>query len=54
MRIDGRNGYARTERLEPGETTLEPLANQRRIRGLACDTVTVTVTVPPTERLTRG
>ena len=48
MRIDGKNGYACTERLKPGETVLEPLANKRRIRDLACDTV------PPRERLTRA
>ena len=48
MRIDGRNGYACAERLKPGETTLEPLANKRRIRDLVCDRV------PPKERLTRG
>ena len=48
MRIDGKNRYACTERLKPGETMLEPLANKRRIRDLACDTV------PPKERLTRG
>ena len=47
MRIDGRNAYACTERLKPGETVLEPLANKRRIRDLACDTV------PPKERLVR-
>ena len=51
MRIDGRNGYARTERLKPGETTLKPesVADKRRIRGLACDTVAV----PPKQRQTR-
>ena len=48
MRIDGKNGYACTERLKPGETVLEPLASKRRIRDLACDTV------PPKERLSRG
>ncbi|MDD9984082.1 MAG: 2Fe-2S iron-sulfur cluster-binding protein [Gammaproteobacteria bacterium] len=48
MRIDGKNGYACTERLKPGETVLEPLANKRRIRDLACDTV------PPKERLVSG
>ena len=47
MRIDGRNAYACTERLRPGETVLEPLATKRRIRDLACDTV------PPKERLVR-
>ena len=47
MRIDGKNGYACTERLKPGETVLEPLANKRLIRDLACDTV------PPKERLDR-
>ena len=47
MRIDGKNGYACTQRLKPGETRLEPLANKRRIRDLACDTV------PPKERLVR-
>ena len=44
MRIDGKNGYACTERLKPGETVLEPLAGKRLIRDLACDTV------PPKER----
>ena len=39
MRIDGKNRYACTERLKPGETMLEPLPNKRRIRDLACDTV---------------
>ena len=48
MRIDGKNAYACTERLKPGETVLEPLPNKRRIRDLACDTV------PPKERLVRG
>ena len=48
MRIDGKNRYACTERLKPGETLLEPLRNKRRIRDLACDTV------PPKERLVRG
>ena len=48
MRIDGKNRYACTERLKPGETVLEPLPNKRRIRDLACDTV------PPKERLVRG
>ena len=48
MRIDGKNRYACTERLKPGETLLEPLRNKRRIRDLACDTV------PPKERLARG
>ena len=48
MRIDGKNAYACTARLKPGETMLEPLANKRRIRDLACDTV------PPKERLVRG
>ena len=47
MRIDGKNAYACTERMKPGETHLEPLANKRRIRDLACDTV------PPKERLVR-
>ena len=47
-RIGGKNGYACTERLKPGETVLEPLANKRLIRDLACDTV------PPKERLVRG
>ena len=45
MRIDGKNGYACTERLKPGVTVLEPLAGKRRLRDLACDTV------PPKERL---
>ena len=45
MRIDGKNGYACTERLKPGVTVPEPLANKRRIRDLACETV------PPMERL---
>lgn len=47
MRVDGKNAYACTERLKPGETVLEPLPNKRRIRDLACDTV------PPKERLVR-
>lgn len=45
MRVDGRVGYACTERLKPGETILEPLPNKRIMRDLACDTV------PPKERL---
>ena len=48
MRIDGKNRYACTERLKPGETVLEPLPNKRHIRDLACDTV------PPKERLASG
>ena len=48
MRIDGKNRYACTERLKPGDTVLEPLPNKPRIRDLACDTV------PPKERLARG
>ena len=47
MRIDGKNRYACTERLKPGETLVEPLANKPLIRDLACETV------PPKERLTR-
>ena len=47
MRIDGKNGYACTERLKSGETVLQPLATKRLIRDLACDTV------PPKERLVR-
>ncbi len=44
MRIDGRNAYACTERLEPRETVLEALPGKRLIRDLACDTV------PPKEQ----
>ena len=45
MRIDGKNGYACTERLKPGETTLEPVPSKIVIRDLACESV------PPRERL---
>ena len=45
MLVDGRNGYACTERLKPGATRLEPLKGKRRLRDLACDTV------PPKEKL---
>lgn len=45
MRIDGRNGYACTTRLEAREMTIEPLANKRLIRDLVTDTV------PPGEHL---
>ena len=39
MRIDGKNGYACTARLKPGETVLEPLASKKVVRDLACETV---------------
>jgi succinate dehydrogenase/fumarate reductase-like Fe-S protein len=44
MRIDGRNGYACTERLKAGVTVLEPLRSKPLLRDLACRTV------PPKER----
>jgi len=45
VRVDGRIGYACTERLKPGTVTVEPLANKRLIRDLVTDIV------PPKERL---
>ena len=45
MRIDGKNGYACTERLKAETMTLEPLPSKTLIRDLACETV------PPRERL---
>jgi len=45
VRVDGKIGYACTERLSPGTMTVEPLANKRLIRDLVTDIV------PPKERL---
>ncbi len=47
MRIDGKNGYACTERLKESVTTLEPVPTKTRIRDLVCESV------PPRERLKR-
>lgn len=43
--VDGKIGYACTERLGTGTVTVEPLANKRLIRDLVTDIV------PPKERL---
>ena len=43
--VDGKVGYACTERLHAGTMTIEPLANKRLIRDLVTDIV------PPKERL---
>ena len=45
IRVDGKVGYACTERLKAGELTVEPLANKRLVRDLVTDIV------PPKERL---
>jgi succinate dehydrogenase/fumarate reductase-like Fe-S protein len=45
VRVDGKVGYACTERLKSGTVTVEPLANKRLIRDLVTDIV------PPKERL---
>jgi succinate dehydrogenase/fumarate reductase-like Fe-S protein len=45
VRVDGKVGYACTERLGAGTVTVEPLANKRLIRDLVTDIV------PPKERL---
>jgi succinate dehydrogenase/fumarate reductase-like Fe-S protein len=45
VRVDGKIGYACTERLSAGAMTVEPLANKRLIRDLVTDIV------PPKERL---
>lgn len=45
VRVDGKIGYACTERLNAGTMTVEPLANKRLIRDLVTDIV------PPKERL---
>ena len=44
VEIDGRTLYACTERLEPREMTVKPLANKALVRDL------VTEIAPPTER----
>lgn len=48
IRVDGKIGYACTERLKAGELTVEPLANKRLVRDLVTDIV------PPKERLGSG
>ena len=48
VRVDGKIGYACTEKLSTGEVTVEPLANKRLIRDLVTDIV------PPKERLNGG
>jgi succinate dehydrogenase/fumarate reductase-like Fe-S protein len=45
IRVNGKIGYACTERLHAGEQTVEPLANKRLVRDLVTDIV------PPKERL---
>ncbi len=45
VRVDGKVGYACTERLQSGVMTIEPLANKTLIRDLVTDIV------PPKERL---
>ena len=45
VRVDGKVGYACTERLHGGVMTVEPLANKTLIRDLVTDIV------PPKERL---
>lgn len=45
IRVDGKVGYACTERLSEGAMTIEPLANKTLIRDLVTDIV------PPKERL---
>ena len=45
MRIDGRNVYACTTKLQAGEMVVEPLTNKPLVRDLVTDTV------PPDERL---
>lgn len=45
MQINGKSGYACTERLEEGLMEIRPLPNKRLLRDLACETV------PPKERL---
>lgn len=45
MRINGRNGYACTQRLGETATRVEPLAGKRLIRDLVC------ATVPPKEQI---
>jgi succinate dehydrogenase/fumarate reductase-like Fe-S protein len=47
IRVDGKIGYACTERLKTGPQTVEPLANKRLVRDLVTDIV------PPKERLGR-
>ena len=43
--IDGKKGYACTERLQAGGMDIRPLPNTKLVRDLACETV------PPKERL---
>jgi succinate dehydrogenase/fumarate reductase-like Fe-S protein len=44
IELDGKTVYACTARLEPGQMTLTPLSNKRRVRDL------VTEIAPPAER----